>query len=255
MPQSILMVEPISALKDNYIWMFKTGDHSMAVVDPGEADPVINHLEEQGATLSHILLTHHHYDHIGGVEKLRKLCAATVIGAEKDKHRLPPLDVAVLDGQRVALGEEEANVLEVPGHTLGHVVYVVNNALFSGDTLFRFGCGRIFEGTPKQMLESLMKIRALPDSTFLFAAHEYTQINLEFACSLEPNNASLDTMREIIFRQTNMQQPTMPCLLGEEKQYNPFLRADDLTFAKNIGMTGQSVENIFTTIRKKRNHF
>lgn len=255
MPQSTLKVEPIPVLKDNYVWLFRTSSHTLAAVDPGEASAVMHHLEDQDSTLSHILLTHHHHDHTGGVEKLKKRFNSVVIGPEKDQHRLPPLEIAVSEGQCLRLGEEEVEVIETPGHTLGHVVYKVKDALFSGDALFRFGCGRIFEGTPEQMWHSLLKIRALPDTTSLFAAHEYTLTNLEFACSLEPSNEPLHAILEKIFRQTDMGQPTMPCFLGEEKQYNPFLRADDPAFAKNIGMTGQSAENIFTTVRKKRNHF
>ncbi len=255
MPQHSLMVEPIPALKDNYIWLFATGDHTWAAVDPGEAKPVIHHLESQGDTLSHILLTHHHHDHIGGVDALRKHFGTIVIGAERDIHRLPPLDVAVTGEQRISLGREEAVVMEVPGHTLGHVVYQVQDTLFAGDALFRFGCGRIFEGTPEKMWESLLKIRALPDSVQLCAGHEYTLVNLQFACSLEPNNSALQTLLRHISRQTDREQPTMPSPLDEEKRYNPFFRSDDPLFARNIGLTGQSAEQVFASIRKKRNSF
>lgn len=255
MPQPKLIVEPIPALKDNYIWLFPTGEQTWAAVDPGEASPVIHHLEHQGATLSHILLTHHHHDHIGGVEALRARFGTCVIGPGKDVNRLPPLDLAVTDGQCVPLGTVETTVMEVPGHTLGHVVYCVEDALFSGDTLFRFGCGRVFEGTPEQMWENMLKIRHLPDSTQVYAGHEYTLANLQFACSLEPNNAALQTLLQHIFLQTDMEQPTMPVLLGMEKKHNPFLRADDPSFAKNIGLSGQSPEQVFASIRKKRNSF
>ncbi|MEO5354257.1 MAG: hydroxyacylglutathione hydrolase [Magnetococcus sp. XQGC-1] len=255
MPQPKLIVEPIPALKDNYIWLFPTGERAWAAVDPGESDPVIRHLEGQEATLSHILLTHHHHDHIGGVEALRAHFGAQVIGSGKDAHRLPPLDLAVSDGQHIPLGNLNTEVMEVPGHTLGHLVYHVSDALFSGDTLFRFGCGRVFEGTPEQMWENLVKIRSLPDSTQLYAGHEYTLVNLQFACSLEPGNTALQTVLKQVFLQTDMEQPTMPVPLGKEKQYNPFLRADDPSFAKNIGLTGQAPEQVFASIRKKRNSF
>lgn len=252
----MLRVESVSALSDNHIWLFKTGDHTVAAVDPGEAKPVIRYLEDRSLILSHILLTHHHHDHVGGVETLRNVSGAVVMGAEKDRHRLPSLDVAVVEGQRVMLGEVEAHVLEVPGHTLGHVIHVVNDdALFSGDTLFRFGCGRLFEGTPKQMWESMKKIKALPDSIRLFAAHEYTRVNVAFACALEPENIALRAIQEKIVRQTEAGQTTMPCLLGEEKHDNPFLRADDPVFAQAIGLGGKSAEDVFTIIRQKRNDF
>ncbi len=249
------MVEPVPALKDNYIWMFATGEGSWAAVDPGEVHPVRQFLQAQEGSLSHILLTHHHHDHIGGVADLRKIYQATVIGSERDQARLPPLDVAVSDGQQISLGSESAMVLEVPGHTSGHVVYLLQDVLFAGDTLFRFGCGRIFEGAPERMWESLQRIRQLPDATRLCAAHEYTLVNLQFACSLEPNNNQLQNMLKHIFQQTDMELPTMPSPLGEEKLYNPFLRADDSQFAKNIGLTGYSAEQVFTSIRKKRNSF
>ncbi|MBF0399803.1 MAG: hydroxyacylglutathione hydrolase [Magnetococcales bacterium] len=255
MPQHTLTVEPIPILKDNYVWMFKTGDHSWAAVDPGEAGPVMHHLESLGEGLSHILLTHHHHDHIGGVDALRKQFDTIVVGAERDKHRLPALDVAVADHQRLPLGTEEAVVMEVAGHTLGHVAYLVKDTLFAGDALFRFGCGRVFEGTPEQMWESLLKIRALPDTTQLCAAHEYTLTNLQFSCSLEPGNMGLQVILKEIFRQTDMEQPTMPSPLGFEKQHNPFFRADDPHFARNIGLSGQTAEQVFASIRKKRNSF
>ncbi|MBF0183003.1 MAG: hydroxyacylglutathione hydrolase [Magnetococcales bacterium] len=255
MPQQSLMVEPVPALKDNYIWMFATGDGTWAAVDPGEAHPVRQFLSVQEATLSHILLTHHHHDHIGGVAELRAHYPAMVVGAEKDQSRLPPLDLPVNDGQRIDLGGCQGQAIDVPGHTVGHVVYLVDDVLFAGDTLFRFGCGRLFEGTPEKMWDSLQKLRRLPDDTRLCAAHEYTLVNLQFACSLEPNNQALQNLLKQIFQQTDMELPTMPSPLAEEKQYNPFLRADDIQFAKNIGLSGYSAEHVFTSIRKKRNSF
>lgn len=255
MPQPLLMVEPISALRDNYIWLFKTGLKSAAVVDPGKADPVLHILKRKGWTLTHIFLTHHHQDHIGGVEQLRSQFSTTVIGSKKDQERLPPLDISVEEGSELILGEDTIQIFDVPGHTLGHVAYYIKDALFAGDTLFSFGCGRLFEGTSEQMWKSLLKLRTLPDETRLYAAHEYTQTNLEFACSLEPNNNALQSKLKKIFRQTDADQPTLPTLLKNEKKYNPFLRADDATFAKNLGLSGKSPQTIFATIRRNRNHF
>ncbi|MBF0115554.1 MAG: hydroxyacylglutathione hydrolase [Magnetococcales bacterium] len=255
MPQQSLVVEPVPALKDNYIWMFATGAGHWAVVDPGEVKPVQQFLQVQEGRLSHILLTHHHHDHIGGVAELRKAYGVPVIGSEKDHARLPPLDMAVGDGQQLVLGATTVSVMEMPGHTSGHVVYRVDNHLFAGDTLFRFGCGRIFEGTPERMWESLQRLRQLPDETLLCAAHEYTLVNLQFACSLEPNNQTLQNLLKDIFQQTDMELPTMPSVLGDEKRYNPFFRADDAAFARDIGLSGYSAEQVFTSIRKKRNSF
>lgn len=255
MPQSTLMVEPVSALKDNYIWMFQTGPDSWAAVDPGEADPVLRHLDRHAGTLSHILMTHHHHDHTGGVEALQERFKAEVIGAKRDRHRLPDLDRPVADGEQWKVGNKVLTAMDVPGHTIGHIVYLIDGALFAGDTLFRFGCGRLFEGSPQQMWKSLLKIRALPDTTQLYAAHEYTQVNLAFACALQPSNAPLHAKQAPLLRQIEQKQPTMPAPLSEEKRYNPFFRADDPAFAREVGLTECPASSVFAALRERRNVF
>lgn len=255
MPQSMLLVESIPAFEDNYIWMLPTGNETWAAVDPGEAEPVIEYLHNQGASLSHILLTHHHQDHTAGVETLQQHYNPVVVGASCDQHRLPALTETVVDGQRLQMGRVEVEVMEVPGHTLGHVTYLADPFLFTGDTLFRFGCGRLFEGSPEQMWQSLLKIRALPDTTLLCAAHEYSLVNVTFSCGLEPNNRALQNMQEKIVQKIGMGKGTMPSQLLQEKRFNPFLRADDAAFAAAIGMADLNPLQVFTAIRNKRNHY
>ncbi|MBF0214818.1 MAG: hydroxyacylglutathione hydrolase [Magnetococcales bacterium] len=256
MPQPIPRVEPVLAGRDNILWMIATAPDRYAVVDPGEADPVSRFLARSGATLSHLLITHHHGDHIGGVELLRQRHGGQVVGSKADAHRLPPLDQAVEDGSRIPLAEGMiAEVMSVPGHTLGHVAYRVGEALFSGDTLFGFGCGRLFEGTPAQMWHSLCRLRALPDDTRLFAGHEYTLANLDFVIDLDPDQSETRRLRESFIALADAGRLTLPHPLLLEKRHNPFLRADDPALAARLGLSGQSPTQVFAAIRERRNRY
>ncbi|MBF0175761.1 MAG: hydroxyacylglutathione hydrolase [Magnetococcales bacterium] len=250
-----LPVHAVPALKDNHIWIFPTGPDSVAVVDPGEDEPVNRFLTERSLRLSHILLTHHHLDHIGGVKGLCARHAPVVIGARADAPRLPALSLPVGDEPSLPLGHLQLRVMTTPGHTTGHVVYHVADALFVGDTLFRYGCGRLFEGTPAHMWHSLLKIRSLPDHTRLFPAHEYTLGNLRFAQALEPDNPDLQQQFETVCRQTDDGAPTLPVDLHWEKQFNPFLRCDDPRFAAKVDKGHLTPVALFAHLREKRNHF
>ncbi|MBF0138304.1 MAG: hydroxyacylglutathione hydrolase [Magnetococcus sp. DMHC-1] len=250
-----LPVYSVSALQDNYIWIFPTGPESVAVVDPGEEGPVNRFLSDRKRRLSHILLTHHHHDHIGGVMALCKSHSSLVVGARADGSRLPHLDLPVSDAALLTLGTLQVRVLETPGHTSGHVVYHVEDALFVGDTLFRYGCGRLFEGTPAQMWHSLLKIRAFPDQTRLFSAHEYTLSNLRFARDLEPDHPELQQQSATISHMLDQGTPTLPVELHWEKRFNPFLRCDDPLFAAKIGAGTLTPEAVFATLRERRNRF
>ena len=224
----MLDVIALPAFNDNYIWLLRLrGDKRCWVVDPGDAEVVQRYLQAQALQLEGILLTHHHADHIGGVEALAQP-GISVIGALQDVYRLPPLSVQVTAGSRFQLLGQTVQVFEVPGHTLGHVAYFIGDQqpplLFPGDTLFAGGCGRLFEGTPEQMHASLQSLAALPDSTQVYAAHEYTLSNLRFALQVEPDNAALQARLEACQALRDKNQPTLPSTLAAEKATNPFLR-------------------------------
>jgi hydroxyacylglutathione hydrolase len=255
MSMPLLTVTALPIRQDNYIWIFPTGHQEVAAVDPGDADPLIAYLEERQRHLSHILLTHHHYDHIQGVAALKNRYGAVVIGARRDVHRLPPLDSAVGEGDELTWGALCVRVWETPGHTTGHVVYLVGDALFAGDTLFSYGCGRLFEGTPSMMWKSLKRLRALPEGTRLFAAHEYTLDNLRFAATLEPDNADVRVLEAEVGRKMDRYEPSLPNTLARERRFNPFLRCDEAAFVARVGLAGQTPETVLAHLRERRNQF
>lgn len=217
----------IPALSDNYIWVLHDGGHAL-VVDPGQCAPVRQVLQTRGWALDVILLTHHHADHTGGVDELRELTGARVYGPARESVPQPaePVD----EGSQLDWRGLRLRVLDTPGHTAGHVSYVAADGrsapwLFCGDTLFSGGCGRLFEGTPAQMLASLDKFAALPPETRVCAAHEYTLSNLAFAAAVEPGNADLIQYQEACRQRRARHEPTLPSTLGLERRINPFMRS------------------------------
>jgi len=219
-----ITITAIPAFADNYIWLISTGGKHCAVVDPGDAGPVVQVLEQNGLELDYILITHHHADHIGGVTELVKAYGAKVFGPHD--RRIPDQDQSFSEGETVHLPSLELDfrVIEVPGHTSSHIAFFGHGCLFCGDTLFSVGCGRLFEGTPEQMQSSMDKLAALPADTRVFCAHEYTLSNCDFALEVEPDNARLLSRASAVEASRAIGRSTVPSELGEELAVNPFLR-------------------------------
>ena len=249
----------IPCLSDNYAYLLRdSATETTTLIDAPEAAPILQALYERSWKLSHILLTHHHHDHIDGVMMLEAATGARVIGAAADAYRLPPLTEAVVAGDLLHIGMDEVEVLPADGHTLGHVAYYFSAAgmLFSGDSLMSWGCGRLFEGTPAQMYETLARFSALPDQTLICSGHEYTAHNGAFALSLEPDHPALRARMDQVRALRAAAQPTLPVPLGLERATNPFLRLNDasLRTALNLGPEASPLE-VFTRARAARDQF
>jgi hydroxyacylglutathione hydrolase len=225
-------VQAVPCLSDNYAWLLRdmaTG--TVAICDPGEAAPVIAALDAAGGRCDIILLTHHHGDHVNGVEEVRTKYGAKVIGAQADAHRLPKLDQAVMPGETVRIGDTEGRVIDSPGHTIGHIAFYFpdGDVLLCGDTLFSLGCGRLMEGTAEDMFRALELLKPLPPQTLVCAGHEYTESNARFALTVEPANEALKDKAADVFAKRAAGKPTLPATLGQEMKTNPFLRAGSAT--------------------------
>lgn len=225
----------IPILQDNYAWLLRDEESGCrAIVDPAEVDPVIAGIDAaiaaEGGTIDMILLTHHHGDHIAGTDAIRAHYGVPVVGARADAHRLPKLDRQVWEGSEVDLGASTARVFETPGHTRGHISYYFSDGgvLLCGDTLFSLGCGRLLEGTAGEMFASLVKCAALPGDTLVCCGHEYTESNARFALHADPENLDLHAYAERVKELRAMGLPTLPSLLSDELECNPFLRAGDV---------------------------
>jgi len=255
-----IQIIPIPAFKDNYIWLVHNGNVGL-VIDPGDAQPVISYLKQMDLNLSTILITHYHHDHIGGVTDLLSAYPESQVFAPK----LEAFDFthqSVSESDHVILPELELvlEVLDLPGHTLGHVAYFSQSAndspiLFCGDTLFGAGCGRLFEGTPAQMLTSLKKLAALPTQTRVYCTHEYTLHNINFALCLEPNNQDLLNRHQSTVAQRNQLLPSLPTTIGLELATNPFLRGHSQEIQATLGIKDASELEVFSITREMRNHY
>ena len=224
-------VKIIPCLEDNYAYLLIDNTNKTAcIIDPSEASPIINYLEREKIKLSFILNTHHHYDHVGGNKKLKEIYGAKVIGYIDDKKRIPEIDFTVKNNQIWKERNFEARIIHIPGHTSGHICFYFFNEkkIFSGDTLFSLGCGRIFEGTNRQMFESLNFFKSLPYDTKIYCGHEYTLKNSEFCLKYDPNNKNLKKKIEKIKEKLNRNLPTLPTTIKDEIECNIFLRSENL---------------------------
>lgn len=253
-----LEIHAIPAFQDNYIWLLTAGGTACAVVDPGDEDPVLEELEKRGLDLRYILLTHHHPDHTGGVDGLLEKFDATVFAPDDNRIRCAKQICA--EGELVNLPElgVEFRVMEVPAHTSSHIAFYGANVLFSGDTLFSIGCGRLFEGTAADMQDALDKLAALPAETLVYCGHEYTQSNCAFALAVEPGNTALQSRAEEARRLRASNQMTLPATLAGEIAANPFLRTREpaiVEAARKIDPTATPGAGVMSVIRGWKDHF
>ena len=261
-PKTTLLV-PVPAFSDNYIWLLQKGGHAI-VVDPGDAQPVIAELEKRQLKLDAILVTHHHPDHVGGVVELKNLTGATVYGPIGE--RIPVCNQGLKETDTISLDHLglTLSVLDIPGHTAGHIAYFGyldedQPVVFCGDTLFAGGCGRLFEGTPADMVNSLGKLQALPLDTLVCCAHEYTLSNLKWAMVVEPGNVALKKRFETATRTREQGLPTLPSTIGLELETNPFLRPLQSSVAQAAetysGQSLNSAVSVFACLREWKNNF
>lgn len=253
-----LQIHQFPCLSDNYGYLVhEPSSGATAAIDTPEVKPILAALEEKGWKLTHILNTHHHFDHAGGNAELKEKTGCTVTGPKGEKDLIPGIDRAVGEGDIVELGAARARVIEVPGHTRGHIAYSFDedHVAFVGDTLFALGCGRLFEGTAQQMWTSLGKLMALPDDTVVYCAHEYTQSNARFALSVEPQNAALVARAKDIDAKRARGEWTVPTTIGLEKATNPFLRAASADLRRTIGLAAAADVDVFAETRKRKDNF
>ncbi|HUO53996.1 MAG TPA: hydroxyacylglutathione hydrolase [Rhodoblastus sp.] len=246
-------------LSDNFgLLVHDSASGATAALDAPEAEPIVAALRDKGWTLTDIWLTHHHHDHIGAVGELKAhFPHARVVGAQKDAHRLPPLDLAVKEADVLRLGDSGALVLETPGHTLGHLAYYFeeDDAVVVGDTLFSLGCGRVMEGTMPMMHETLMRLADLPGETQVYCGHEYTAANARFALAVDPDNALLAERAREVSALRARNAFTLPTTIARECETNPFLRAANPELQKGLGLELADPVEVFTILRERKNKF
>ena len=251
-----LSIAIVPCLSDNYAYLIHDAEAGLtAIVDPSEPGPVKQALAAKGLKLTHILNTHHHFDHTGGNLPLKEAFGAEIVGPGKDRDRIPGIDTGVSEEAPWRFGNHTVQILEVPAHTRGAITFVMDGAAYTGDTLFAMGCGRLFEGTPAMMWSSLTKLAKLPDDTRIYCGHEYTLSNGKFALTLEPGNAALKTRFAAVEAARAKGQPTVPSTIGLEKLTNPFMRPDSPELRKILGMERASDVEVFGETRKRKDNF
>jgi hydroxyacylglutathione hydrolase len=251
-------IEIIPCLNDNYSYLVKDDQtNTVAIIDPSEFGPCNGEIDLKYKKLDFILNTHHHFDHVGGNTELKKKYSSKILGFEKDKKRIPEIDVLLNDGQEFKIGNLSFKTIFIPGHTSGHIAFYFKKEkiVFTGDTLFSLGCGRVFEGTYQQMFNSINKIKSLPEDTKIFCGHEYTKKNLEFCLKFNPNNHYLIDKENEIEAKIKSKKPTIPSTLKDEIQTNIFLRCDDQDIKATLNLKKASDLEIFTKLRDLKDNF
>ena len=251
-------IKIIPCLLDNYSYLIHDEQsNTVAIVDPSEFEPCDKIIEKKFKKLDFILNTHHHYDHVGGNEKLKKKYNSIILGFEKDKNRIPGIDKILKDNQEFKIGNLNFKTIFIPGHTIGHIAFYFKKekVVFTGDTLFSLGCGKVFEGTHEQMFHSLNKLKNLPVETKVYCGHEYTSKNLEFCLKFNPNNALLKKKKNVIKINLNNKKPNIPTTIADEIKTNIFFRFDDPDVKKAINLENSSDFEIFSKLRDLKDNF
>ena len=251
-------IEIIPCLKDNYSYLIKDDQtNTVAIIDPSEFSLCDDKINKKYKKLDFILNTHHHFDHVGGNAELKKKYGSKILGFEKDEKRIPEIDILLKDGQKFKIGSLNFKTIFIPGHTSGHVAFYFEKekVVFSGDTLFSLGCGRVFEGTYQQMFESLNKIKSLPGDTKIYCGHEYTSSNLKFCLKFNPNNNYLRDKEKLIEEKIKDKKSTMPSSIKDEILTNIFLRYDDPDVKNTLNLKNASDLEIFTKLRELKDSF
>ena len=251
-------IEIISCLSDNYSYLIHEEEtNTVAIIDPSEFEPCDEIIKNKYKRLDYILNTHHHFDHVGGNEKLKKKYKSTVLGYEGDKDRIPYIDKSLNDNQNFKIGNLNFLVIFIPGHTKGHIAFYIEKEkiIFTGDTLFSLGCGRVFEGTYKQMFDSINKLKKLSKKTKIYCGHEYTEKNLKFCIKYDPNNKNLRKKKEWIDAKVKSKLPTIPITIEEELETNIFLRCNDQSVKNALNLKNCSEQEIFAKLRDLKDNF
>jgi len=253
-----MKIEIIPCLNDNYSYLLNDEiSNTIAIIDPSEYEACHKIIDKNYKRLDFILNTHHHYDHVGGNEKLKKKYNSTVLGFENDRNRIPAIDKVLKDNQELKIGSLSFTTIFIPGHTKGHVAFYFKKekVLFTGDTLFSLGCGRVFEGTYKQMFQSLNKLKNLPGDTKIYCGHEYTFTNLKFCLKFNPNNKLLKEKKDYVEQCLKNKKPTIPTTISEEIKTNIFFRFNDPDVKKAINLENSPELEIFTKLRDLKDSF
>ncbi|WP_273719672.1 MULTISPECIES: hydroxyacylglutathione hydrolase [unclassified Bartonella] len=253
-----MLIEQFICRKDNFgVLIHDEKSGCTAAIDAPESKAIHNALKRRNWTLQTVFVTHHHHDHVEALAELKQVYKAIIIGPEAEKEKISYLDKTLYPDESFFFGTQTILALSTPGHTLGALSYYLpeEKLLFAGDTLFSLGCGRLFEGTPAQMLDSLKKIRQLPNETLLYCGHEYTKTNALFALTLDPDNQKLHQRAEEVFLLRKKNAMTLPVTLEQEKATNPFLRWDDPVIRKNLAMEKETDEEVFAEVRKRKDNF